>query len=83
MRYLLAMAAAALAVLQAPAAHAQRPTCRLQAIEKKLGEPARSNFMRKCASDVETYCEQTAAERKLEGPARTLFIKRCTGLYVG
>jgi hypothetical protein len=71
------------ATLVATAAHAQQPTCILQAIEKKLAGPARSDFMNKCAADVQTTCDRLADQRKLEGVERTIFVNNCVTLYVG
>jgi hypothetical protein len=79
-RYVLAVA---LASLVATAANAQQPTCILQAIEKKLAEPARKDFINKCAADVQGFCENLAAQRKLEEPARSLFINNCVTVNVG
>jgi hypothetical protein len=64
-------------------AHAQQPTCILQAIEKKLAGPTRTNFMTRCEADVQSVCENLAAQRRLEEPARTLFINNCLNAYVG
>jgi hypothetical protein len=75
--------AATLAALLVTAAHAQRPTCRLQSIERKLAGPALTNFMKKCEQDMQVVCEKTADDRKLEGAARTIFTKRCVTTYLG
>jgi len=71
------------ATVVATAAHAQQPTCILQAIEKKLAGPARSDFINKCAADVQTTCDRLADQRKLEEPASTLFFNNCVNVYVG
>jgi hypothetical protein len=75
--------AATLAALLTTAAYAQRPTCILQAVEKKLAGPARTNFMHKCQTEVESVCANLAEQRKLEGPARSLFLSNCVNTYVG
>jgi hypothetical protein len=64
-------------------ATAQKPTCILQAIEKKLDGRARASFMEKCHADVEASCEKSADQRKMEDPARRLFVSNCTAAYVG
>jgi len=62
---------------------AQKPTCILQAVEKKLDGRARANFMETCRADAEASCEKLADQRKLEDPGRKLFVTNCTGIYVG
>ena len=81
MRRLLMMAA--LASLLPAAAFAQRPTCILQAVENKLAEPARTNFLKKCAADVQIECGKLADQRKLDGVDRNFFLKNCIAIYVG
>ncbi len=80
MRYLIA---ATLVALLATAAHAQRPTCRLQSIEKKLKGTALTNFMKQCEQDVQVVCEKSADDRKLDGFAKASFTKRCVTQFVG
>jgi hypothetical protein len=64
-------------------AHAQRPTCILQAVEKKLAEPARTDFLKKCAAEVLDDCGKLADQRKLDGVDRNYFLKNCIPMYVG
>jgi hypothetical protein len=75
--------AAALAALLATAAYAQRPTCKLQAIERKLAGAALTGFMKKCEQDMQEVCEKSAEDRKLEGFARGSFTRRCVAQFVG
>jgi hypothetical protein len=80
LRYVIAAIVGALLIT---AAHAQRPTCRLQSIEKKLAGPALTSFMKKCEQDVQAVCEKTAEDRKLEGPAKASYTRRCVITFVG
>ena len=74
---------AVVAVLFLTPAYAQRPTCILQAVEKKLAEPARKAFMTKCAAEVQIECDKLADQRKLDGADRNYFLKHCVPMYVG
>lgn len=76
-------AIALLAAVIATAAHAQRPTCKLQAIEKKLAGPALNAFMKRCEAEAQAYCDKSAGERKLEGFPRVSYTKRCTAALIG
>jgi hypothetical protein len=75
--------AAVVGALLVTAAHAQRPTCRLQSIEKKLAGPALTSFIKKCEQEMLAVCEKTAEDRKLEGPARASYMRKCVSTYVG
>jgi hypothetical protein len=79
-RYVIAIS---LALVMGSAVHAQRPTCILQAVEKKLVKDARTNFLKKCEADVLAICEKSAEQRKLEAPGRTIFIAKCVKAFVG
>jgi hypothetical protein len=81
MRYLLAAALVVGAV--ATAAHAQTPTCKAQATDKKLAGAALKSFMTKCEKDAATACGKSAAEKKLAGAAKNSFTKKCVGDAVG
>ena len=76
-------AAVAVGALIATAAYAQRPTCKLQAIEKKLTGPALTGFMKKCEEEMQVVCEKSAIERKLEGPGKAIYTRKCVTTYVG
>jgi hypothetical protein len=80
MRLLMVAMSASLIVVPA---HGQRPTCILQVIEKKLAEPARTDFLKKCAADVEIECGKLADQRKPDGFDRNYFLKNCVTMYVG
>jgi hypothetical protein len=78
----LLMLAMSASVIIVPA-HAQRATCILQVIEKKLAEPARTDFLKQCAADAEIECGRLADQRKLENIDRSYFLKNCVTMYVG
>ena len=80
MRYLLPFT---LAIVFSPPALAQQATCILQAIEKKLTGPARSDFMEKCELSVRDVCEKLAEQRRYSAAEKTLFINACVPMYVG
>ena len=80
MRLLMLAMSASVIVLPA---HAQRQTCILQVVEKKLAEPARTDFLKRCAADVEIECGKLADEKKLESVDRSYFLKNCVIMYVG
>lgn len=82
MRYLIAIASGAV-LLAATAAHAQGPTCKAQATEKKLAGAALKSFSTKCEKDAKAACDKSAAEKKLAGAAKTSHIKKCVGDAVG
>ena len=64
-------------------AYAQQPTCMLQAVEKKLAGPDRSEFLKKCEAEMRDLCDRQAHQRTLEEPAKTLFINNCVTTYYG
>jgi len=70
-------------VVFAPPALAEQATCILQAIEKKLTGPARSDFLEKCEVTVRDTCEKLAEQRHLSAVEKTLFVNTCVPLYVG
>ena len=80
MRFLTVVAITGLMV---PSAHAQRQTCVLQAIEKKLAESARKDFITNCAAEVQIECDRLADQRKLQSVDRTAFMNNCVTVYVG
>jgi hypothetical protein len=53
----------------AGAAHAQSPSCKSQATDKKLAGAALTSFMKKCETDATTSCNTQADGRKLAGAA--------------
>jgi hypothetical protein len=55
----------------------------LQAVEKKVSGPARSDFLKKCEADMRRLCEGIATQRALEDPGRNLFINNCVTTYIG
>ena len=69
-------------VLPAPT-FAQQTTCILQAVEKKLTGPARTDFLEKCEATVRDLCEKLADQRKLAGAERSLFVSHCVPMYIG
>ena len=69
MRYLIAIASGAV-LLAVTAAHAQGPTCKAQATEKKLAGAALKSFSTKCEKDAKAACDKSAAEKKLAGAPR-------------
>ena len=77
--------AAALLILclMPSAAYAQRATCKLQSIEKKLSGSALSSFLEKCADEAQKACEQLASERRIEEPGKTLFVNKCVKTFIG
>jgi hypothetical protein len=79
-RYVVAVSFASLV---AGTTHAQQPTCVLQAVEKKLVGPARTDFMQKCEAGVQVTCDRLADQRGLQGANRAIFITNCVNAYVG
>ena len=75
--------AVTLTLLVATVVHAQRPTCILQVIEKKLVKDARTTFMKQCEINVQALCEKSAEQRKLAGPGRSIYIAKCISTFVG
>jgi len=71
------------AIVIAPPALAQQATCILQAIEKKLTGPVRSDFLEKCEVSVRDTCEKLAEQRRLSAAEKTLFVNVCVPMYVG
>jgi hypothetical protein len=72
-----------LAIVFAPPAVAQQATCILQAIEKKLTGPARSDFLEKCEVSVRDSCEKLAEQRRFSAAEKTLFMNACVPMFVG
>jgi hypothetical protein len=64
-------------------AHAQSPTCKAQAADKKLAGAALTSFMKKCEPDASKICNTGATEKKLAGAAKTSFVKKCVSDAVG
>jgi hypothetical protein len=64
-------------------AHAQSPTCKGQATEKKLAGAAMNSFMKKCESDAKKTCEADSKDRKLAGAAKNSHMKKCVADTVG
>lgn len=76
MKYLLA--ATSLAFLLTIGAQAQTtPSCKAQAVEKKLAGAALKSFTTKCEKDATAACEKTAADKKLAGAAKASNVKKC------
>jgi hypothetical protein len=69
--------------LVASVAHAQTPSCKVEATEKKLAGAALTSFMKKCQGDAKKTCDTNAAEKKLAGAAKTSFVKKCVADAVG
>lgn len=67
-------------VVSAPTA---TPTCKAQAIEKKLAGAAMTSFMTKCEKDASAACTKSAADKKLAGAAMKSFTTKCTSSAVG
>jgi hypothetical protein len=63
--------------------HAQSPTCKEQATEKKLAGAALNSFMKRCQRDAGKSCDTSAKEKKLAGAAKTSFTKKCVSDAVG
>ena len=76
---------AALLSASAATAFAQdaKPTCKVQATEKKLAGAALNSFMTKCQKDVTAACETDAAQRKLAGAAKASHVNKCVKDAVG
>ena len=70
-------------LLIASAAHAQQPTCKARADEKKLAGAAAKSFLTKCQKDAQNACSKSAAEKKLAGAAKTSHVKKCVSDAVG
>ncbi len=76
--------AALLSTLAATAfAQDAKPTCKVQATEKKLAGAALNSFMTKCQKDATTTCETDAAQKKLAGAAKTSHVNKCVKDAVG
>ena len=72
------LVAAALGLLALPmAAHADGPSCKASAADKKLAGAAMTSFMKKCQTDAAKTCDAAAADKKLAGAAKTSFSKKC------
>ena len=71
------------AIALAPPVHAQQATCILQAIEKKLTDAARNDFLEKCEVTVRDVCEKLAEQRRLSSAEKTLFMNTCVPMYMG
>ena len=80
MRYLLPFT---LAIALAPPVHAQHATCILQAIEKKLTNAARNEFLEKCEVTVRDVCEKLAEQRRFSSAEKALFMNTCVPMYMG
>jgi len=70
-------------LLASAAAHAQTPTCKSQAADKKLAGAAMTSFMKKCESDAKKTCDADAAAKKLAGAAKNSHVKKCVTDTVG
>jgi len=70
-------------LLVSAAAHAQTPTCKSQAADKKLAGAAMTSFMKKCESDAKKTCDADAAAKKLAGAAKNSHVKKCVTDAVG
>jgi hypothetical protein len=64
-------------------AHAQSPTCKGQATEKKLAGAAMNSFMKKCETDAKKACETDSKDKKLAGAAKNSHMKKCVADTVG
>lgn len=64
-------------------AHAQSPTCKAQATEKKLAGAAMNSFMKKCETDAKKACEADSKDKKLAGAAKNSHMKKCVQDTVG
>ena len=64
-------------------AHAQSPTCKAQAAEKKLAGAAMTSFMKKCESDAKKSCDADSKAKKLSGAAKNSHMKKCVNDAVG
>ena len=60
-----------------PLAHAEGPSCKATAGDKKLAGAALNSFMKKCEADAQAKCDAAAGDRKLAGAAKTSFTKKC------
>jgi len=60
-----------------------KPTCKVQATDKKLAGAALTSFMKKCETDAGTACDAAAGDKKLAGAARTSFTKKCVADATG
>jgi uncharacterized membrane protein len=70
-------------LLSATAAHAQSPTCKAQAAEKKLAGAAQTSFLKKCESDAKKSCDADSKAKKLSGAAKNSHMKKCVEDAVG
>jgi len=80
-----AMAGAAIAQTSVPPASPVdiRPSCKIQASDKKLAGAALNSFVKKCETDAQKACDAAAADKKLNGAAKTSFTKKCVTDSVG
>ena len=60
-----------------------KPSCKVQASDKKLAGAAMTSFMKKCETDAQKACDAAAADKKLSGAAKTSFTKKCVTDSVG
>lgn len=60
-----------------------KPSCKVQASDKKLAGAALNSFMKKCETDAQKACDTAAADKKLSGAAKTSFTKKCVTDSVG
>jgi hypothetical protein len=60
-----------------PLAHAEGPSCKATAGDKKLAGAALNSFMKKCETDAKARCDAAAGDKKLAGAAKTSFTKKC------
>jgi hypothetical protein len=60
-----------------------KPSCKVQASDKKLAGAALSSFMKKCEADAQRACDAAASDKKLSGAAKTSFTKKCVTDSVG
>jgi hypothetical protein len=60
-----------------------KPSCKVQATDKKLAGAALSSFMKKCESDATAACDTAGADKKLSGAAKASFTKKCVTDAVG
>ncbi len=66
-----------LAVALPSFAHAEGPSCKATATDKKLAGAALASFMKKCEADAKASCEAAAGTKKLAGAAKASFTKKC------
>ena len=79
----LAGAAFAQTATLSPTPQDVKPSCKVQATDKKLAGAALNSFMKKCETDTQASCDTAAADKKLSGAAKTSFTKKCVTDGVG